>query len=97
MCEGLCHPYRNGFSGVCRAVCSLTAMLRASYLFKKPDWLKKVECQKSSIFKLPSSHVTNQNQKQNLWSDVGWRSVVKKSDESDGHIEVQKLIRRRQG
>ena len=25
---------------------------------------------------------------------VGWRSV-KKSDESDGHIEVQKLIRRR--
>ena len=42
MCEGLCHPYRNGFSGGMDGMDGMdgmfvTAMLRASCLFKKPD------------------------------------------------------------
>ena len=59
----------------------------------KPDWLKKNGCQQSSIFKLPSVARDKSKSEADIWSD----GEVKKSDESDGHIEVQKLIRRRQG
>ena len=70
MCVDLGCPLAVLLSGVCRVSCFVTAMLRASCLFKKPDWLKKVECQQSTIFKLPSVfHMANQNQKPSFVSD----------------------------
>jgi len=57
MCVGLWCPYRNGFSGFRLVAPNLYFHLYFRLMFvefmSKPDWLKKVECQQSSIFKLP--------------------------------------------
>ena len=94
MCVGLGCPLAVLLSGVVgRGTPNLYFRLMFVEFMSNLIGLKKNECHQSSIFKLPSVARDKSKPEAKIWSD----GEVKKSDESDGHIEVQKLIRRRQG